>query len=208
MNIAIIGASAGIGNKAVTQALEKGYQVTTLSRSVEGLPNHPWLTKITGSADSVNDLKKILPGTDAVLVTIGTKKKKGTTLFSDTAKAILEACKELNYSGKIIIVTGFGTGESHGFLSLFMRLIIDLLLKDQYADKTLMEQLITSSSVKWEIVKPGILSNGPLTKSYKILPDLHKGLKVGKISRDDVAHYLLSEVEDPKHLFQNIAITS
>ncbi len=62
--------------------------------------------------------------------------------------------------------------------------------------------------MKWEIVRPGMLTNGALTKSYKALPKLEKGIKVGKISRSDVAHFLLKEAENPKMLYKYVALTN
>jgi putative NADH-flavin reductase len=208
MNIAVIGASAGIGRETVQQALDGGHSVRALSRNNDTLPEHRSLTKVQGTVLSVEDLKKAITGTDAVLVTIGTKKKKGTTLFSDAAKAIVKATSDLNYDGNVIIVTGFGVGESAGYLSFFLRLIINLLLKDQYTDKTRMQEIITNSQMNWEIVMPGILTNGPLTSDYKVMSELSEGMKIGKISRKNVAHYLLKEAEHAKILYHQIALTS
>lgn len=89
-----------------------------------------------------------------------------------------------------------------------MRYVIRLFLKDQYKDKTLMEDLITESSIKWEIIKPGMLSNGKLTKTYKILPRLQNKMKVGKISRANVAHFLINQAENPEMLYQHVALTN
>lgn len=122
MNIAVIGASAGIGLQAVKQALEKGHTVRALSRNTATIDDNSLLTKINGSADSVEDLKTAIMGTDAVLITVGTKKKKGTRLFSDIARTLIKATTELEYTGTVIIVTGFGTGESSGYLSFLCAL--------------------------------------------------------------------------------------
>ena len=208
MKIAIIGAGAGVGLLAVTQALEKGHQVIALSTNTETIQNHPALTKINGSATSVADLKKVINGVDAVLITVGTKKKKGTTLFSDIAKALIIATAELRFSAPVLIITGFGSGESANYLGFFMRTVIKLFLKDQYIDKTVMEELIVQSSINWEIVRPGMLNNEPITKSYQVFSELKKGMKVGKISRADVANYLVSEAENPKKLNQYVALTN
>ncbi len=208
MKIAIIGAGAGIGLQTVTQALEKGHTITALSTNTAKIPNHPLLTKINGSATSIADLKTAINGTDGVLITVGTKNKKATTLFSDIANALIHATDELEYSSPIIIITGFGAGESKKYSGFLMRLVIRLFLKDQYINKTLMEKLIVESSLKWEIVRPGMLTNGLLSKSYRILPKLEKGMKVGKISRADVAHYLVDEIENPKMLYHFVALTN
>jgi putative NADH-flavin reductase len=208
MKIAIIGASAGIGLATVQQALAKGHEVIALSKNTATIPDHASLAKINGSATSVADMKRAMTGADAVLITIGTKNKKPNTLFSDTAKALKKAGAELDIKAPVLIITGFGSGKSSGYLSLFMRTVIRLFLKNQYIDKTYMEEIIAQSPLKWEMVRPGMLSDGPLTGKYKIITNLYKGIRVGRISRADVADFLLKEAENPTLLYQYPAITN
>ena len=207
MKITIIGASAGIGLATVQQATAKGHEVTALSTNTVTIPDHPLLTKMNGSATSIADMKRAMTGADAVLITIGTKNKKPNTLFSDTARALVQAATELNLKAPVLVITGFGAGKSSVYSSLFMRIVIRLFLKNQYIDKTLMEDIIAHSPLNWEMVRPGMLSNGPLTKNYRVLPTLHKGMKIEKISRLDVADFLLKEAENPMLLRQNPALS-
>lgn len=207
MKIAVIGAGAGIGLQTVIQALDKRHNVTALSTDTSKIPNHKLLTKINGSATNVEDLRQALQGADAVLITVGTKNKKKTTLFSDIARTLIIVTEELSFSAPVITVTGFGAGESKNYLNFFMWAVIKLFLKEQYINKTLMEELIVKSSINWEIVRPGMLTNGQLTKKYKAVSRLANGMKVGKISRADVAHFLVSEAENPKYLTQYVALT-
>src|SRR4051812_45550057 len=95
MNITIIGASSGIGLLTVKQALARGHHVTTLSRKIHTIPDHPSVSKITGTATSSEDLKKAISGADAVIITIGKSKDKAPTLFPDTAYALIKAADEL-----------------------------------------------------------------------------------------------------------------
>lgn len=208
MKITVIGAGAGIGLQTVIQALERGHTVTALSRDTSPIPDHHLLTKINGSATITADLKQALKDSDAVLITVGTKNKKATTLFSDIAKALITVTAELNFLSPVLIITGFGSGKSKNYLSFFMRTVIRLFLKEQYSNKTLMEELIVNSTVNWEIIRPGILTNGPLTQSYQVLPQLKKGMKVGKISRAAVAHFLVSEAENTRFLTQYVTLTT
>lgn len=208
MKITIIGASAGVGLATLNQALAKGHLVTALSTQTESIPNHSNLTKVNGSATSISGLKKVMKDAEAVIVTIGTKNKKPNTLFSDTAKALVEAGKLLEYHAPILIITGFGAGKSSGYLSFFMRTIIRLFLKHQYENKTIMEEIIAQSDLNWGIVRPGMLTNGSAIQRYQVLQHLYKGMKIGKISRVDVADFLLKEAEHPKMLKQYLALSS
>ncbi|EDM36927.1 NAD-dependent epimerase/dehydratase [Pedobacter sp. BAL39] len=208
MKITIIGASAGIGLVTVQQALAKGHHVTVLSTRTAGIPEHENLTKVEGSATSETDLMKVMPGAEAVIIAIGTKNKRPNTLFSDTAAALVKAGAALSFKSPILIVTGFGAGASTRFLSFFMRTVIRLFLKHQYVNKTLMEEMIATSDLNWEIVRPGMLTDGPMTQEYHVLPELYKGIKIGKISRADVADFLLHEAENPTMLRQYPALTS
>lgn len=70
-----------------------------------------------------------------------------------------------------------------------------------------MEEIITKSAVKWEIIRPGMLTNGDETAIYKVAAKLQKGMKIGKISRADVAHFLINEAENSKFLYQYPALT-
>lgn len=208
MNITIIGAAAGVGLATLQQALEKGHCVTALSKNTESIPSHPNLVKINGSATSIGDLTKVMKDAEVVIITIGTKNKKPNTLFSDAASALVEAGKILEYRAPVLVITGFGAGKSSGFLSFFMRMIIRLFLKHQYVNKTIMEELIVKSNLNWEIIRPGMLTDGILSGKYKVIPTLYKGIKIGKISRSDVADFLLKEAENPKMLQQYPALTS
>ncbi|MDR6759824.1 putative NADH-flavin reductase [Flavobacterium sp. 2755] len=208
MNIAIIGAGAGIGLESVILALKKGHIVTALSTNTDQIPNHPNLIKINGSATSLIDLKNAITGSDAVLITVGTKKKKATTLFSDIANTLVKITDDLKFSSPVLVITGFGAGESKNYLSFFMRTVISLFLKDQYINKTIMEEIITKSTMKWEIIRPGMLTNGNAQSTYKAISVLQKGMKVGKVSRADVAQFLITEVENPVRLYQYVALTN
>jgi putative NADH-flavin reductase len=203
MNITIIGASSGIGLLTVQQALTKGHHVTTLSRNINTIPEHPSLIKVSGSATSTADLMKVTAHADVVIITIGQSKKKQPTLFADTGRALIA----LQLKIPVIIVTGFGAGESLPYNSFIFRFILSTLLKKEYADKTKMEQMLANSSLQWEIVRPGMLKNTPHTGKYKAIDELYHGMRMKYISRADLADYLLTEAEQQSHLYKYVTLT-
>ncbi|MCC6286732.1 MAG: NAD(P)H-binding protein [Chitinophagaceae bacterium] len=209
MNITIIGASAGVGLETVKRALDRNHNVTALSRSEISLPGNPKLTAVKGSATNKDDFKKSIEKADAVIVALGTgKSMKPTTLYSDFAKLLVEVQTETNTQIPFIVVTGFGAGESGQYNGFIMKLFFKLLLKDVYADKTQMEEIISNSKLKWEIIRPGLLKDKPLTEKYRVETKLFNGINIGSINRTDVADFLIKQAENPTELSKYVSLSN
>ena len=199
--ITIIGASAGVGLLTVKQALQKGLTVVALARTTIPLADQPNLVKQSGSATSVSDVKKAITGSDAIIITVGQGNSlNATTLFTDAATALLQALNELKMQPPLVVLTGFGAGDSAAYVGFPKNLVFRFLLNAVYANKTTMETQITTNYPKWVIVRPGTLTNKPPTGNYRILSQLTKGMDIGAISRADVADYLIEQALNPSML--------
>lgn len=207
MKIAVIGASAGIGLEVTRLALQKGHDVATLSRRIVPLPDDAKLRRVQGSAINPNDVRATVEGAEAILVTLGVKSPFATTLFSDSARLLLQVLQETNSAPTLIVLTGFGAGDSWSYNSFPVKVLFTLLLKKVYSDKTVQEQVIATGYPRWEIVRPGRLTNGAMIGRYRVLDDLVKGMKVGAISRSDVAHFMVAQAENPIYLGKYPALT-
>ena len=209
MKITIIGASAGVGIEATRLALAQGHEVSTLSRRVDTLPDHPKLRKVQGSSKNLQDVKVALEGAEAILVALGTgSSTKPTTLYSDSARILLQALRENGTNVPLIVLTGFGAGESWGYNSFLIRFLFGLFLKAVYADKSEMERMISAGYARWVMVRPGRLTNGEMTGRYRILDKLITGMKVGAISRADVAHFMVAQAVNPSCIGLYPALTN
>jgi putative NADH-flavin reductase len=207
MKITVIGASAGVGLQVTRLALERGQEVTTLSRRTVPLPDHAKLKRVQGSATNPSDVQAAVEGADAILVTLGVKSPFATTLFSDSARILLRVLQDTDSTATLIVLTGFGTGDSWGYNSLPMKLLFTLLLKKVYADKSEQERIIAEAYARWEIVRPGRLTNATMTGRYRMLDHLVEGMRVGAISRSDVAHFMVTQAEQPTYLGKYVALT-
>jgi putative NADH-flavin reductase len=207
MKITVIGASAGVGLHATRLALEKGHHVTSLSRRSVPLPDHAKLKRVQGTATNTHDVRAAVEGADAILVTIGVKSPFATTLFSDSARTLLRVLQDSGSSATLLVLTGFGAGDSWNYNSLPMKILFTLLLKKVYADKSEQERIITGSYPRWEIVRPGRLTNGTMTEHYRVLGGLVLDMRVGAISRADVAHFMVTQAEQPTYLGQYPTLT-
>ena len=208
MNITIIGASAGIGLETVKRGLNRKHSITTLSRSEIEIEEKQSVKMILGDATNKADLLNAIQNADALIITLGTgKNMKATTLFSDFAKLIVEIHEENKIDIPFIFVTGFGTGESKNYVSWLVRLFLKYFLKDVYADKAKMEEIITNSTMNWTVVRPGRLLDKELTEKYRIENKLFKGINIGGINRADVADFLIKQAEKQSELKKHIAIS-
>ena len=70
-----------------------------------------------------------------------------------------------------------------------------------------MEELLATSSLRGEIVRPGMLTNGPLAPC-RVLPELTAGMQVGRVSRASVAGFLLRQAQQPTLLAHYPALTA
>ena len=208
MNITIIGASAGIGFETVKRGLNRNHSITTLSRSEIEIEEKKSLNMILGDATNKADLKNSIQQADAIIVTLGTgRNMKATTLFSDFAKLIVEINREKKMDVPFIFVTGFGAGESKNYVPWIVKLFLKYLLKDVYADKTKMEEIITNSDLNWTVVRPGRLLDKELTEKYRIENTLFKGINIGGINRADVADFLIKQAEKQTEIKKYIALS-
>ena len=208
MNLLIIGASRGVGWHLVQQALKSGHTVTAMARHPRNLPPEQARLRVAaGDILEAAQVREALMGQEAVCLTIGVGVTlKPVTVFSRGTQNVLAAMEEHGVR-RLICITGIGAGDSKGHGGFFYdRLINPLLLRTIYQDKDRQEALIRASGTEWTIVRPGFLTNGPLTGRYRVLTDL-RGLTAGKISRADVAHFMLTELATDRYLGQTPLLT-
>ena len=199
MHILVIGASRGIGRAAVGEALRRGHSVRAFSRSADNIAPERELEPFAGDATDPADLARALEGTDAVILALGINESfsmlwQEVTLFSD-ATSVLIPLMESQGPDRLVCVTGIGAGDSRSALSSVERLGHSVIFSKPYADKTRQEEMIRASALRWTLVRPVILTNGSATHRYKVLTD-PADWRMGLISRSDVAHYLVSALED------------
>jgi putative NADH-flavin reductase len=81
-----------------------------------------------------------------------------------------------------------------------------VLLADIFADKKAAEDEIRRSRLDWTIAYPVLLTDGPLTGHYRVGERLElRG--VPKISRADVAHFMLAEMKN-RAFVRKVAVLS
>ena len=205
-NILIIGASKGIGRKAVDYGLERGCSVRAMARGAGDIElEHERLEKFPGDATDPDDVRSALEGVDAVIFALGmpaglTRLLRPVTVFSRSTEVLVDEM-EKNGPKRLVVVTGFGAGESRSAMNPLEEFGHNALLGRAYADKSVQEKIIERSSLDWTIARPAILTNGRATGRYKVLTT-PESWRNGLISRSDVAEFLVERALDRKNLHE------
>ncbi len=200
----VIGASRGIGLEAVRCGLAEGHHVRALARSAERIQiSSDRLEKRPGDVLDPATLSTAVEGVDAVIQAIGVPASaerllKPVSLFSESTALLVQAMKAAGVP-RLISVTGFGAGDSRQRLGCLRGAAFRALLGRAYDDKDIQESLIRESDLDWVIARPVILTKGPRTGRYRVLRDAAQW-RHGFISRANVAHFLVKQVESDEHL--------
>jgi putative NADH-flavin reductase len=195
--VLIVGATGGTGRQLVAQALERGYEVTALARDPSRLQvTHPRLTVVRGDVLDDASVDAAMRGQNAVLSALGHKRYLGPTrILSRGTRNILRAM-EAHRVRRIVCETSLGIGDSAFRLGLAYTLfVIPVILPFYVWDKTRQERLIAASPVEWVIVRPGALTNGGKRGVVRHGPGIGSSLWTVRISRADVAAFMLNQLE-------------
>ena len=143
-------------------------------------------------------VEKAVRGQDVVLCSLGAGTKG--TIRSEGTKNIIRAMEKVGVP-RLICQSTLGVGDSRGNLNFFWKYIMfGGLLRQAYADHVSQEEYVRQSHLDWMIVRPGAFTDGSRTGEYRHgFPGIDKTTKL-KISRADVADFMLKLLADNKYL--------
>jgi uncharacterized protein YbjT (DUF2867 family) len=212
LKIAVLGANGRTGRLVVEQALTRGDVVVGYVRNTEGIAASPGFKIAVGQLGDMHALKAAINGADAVLVCLGTHGKrmsKNVDLMQKSLASIIKAMKEADVP-RLVLVSAYGVGDSARTAGLIARVIYKMLVGAIYRDKERSEALLPDSGLKWTIVYPVILTDGPLADAVEVRPmaQVHNVAGLPKVSRADVARVMLDAARDEGAIGQKLLVTS
>jgi putative NADH-flavin reductase len=198
LKLLLLGATGLTGRQLLAQAIEQGHEITALVRDASKLSVEPsGLRIVIGSSTDPGVVDDALEGRDAVLCALGTRSPKSLVscdLMTASMRALVPSMKRRGVN-RVVVESALGVGPSAEHAPPAMRLAFATVLRQVGKDKAAAEEYLRASDLDWTIVYPPSLTNGPATRDYRWGEALQL-TGVPKISRADVAHFMLSQLND------------
>ena len=206
MKLLILGAAGKTGSTLVEQATVRGHTVTAFVHSSDEYLRTD-VRILTGDARDQHSIVTAVHGQDAVIDALGGHIPfLETTLETDTARNVIDAMTAAGVR-RLLVISTIGEGDStrnvHDFYKHF---IMPTLLRGVMKDKATMEQVVEHSQLDWTIVRPAGLRDGAPKGIRVVTPESAE--KVRFITRNDVATFLLDQLESHEYLHQAVGIAN
>jgi len=168
-------------------------------------------------------LQPAVAGADAVLSALGPRTRADAGVAARGTEVITEAMRAAGVRRVIVVSAApIGTiaspGRPHpprhdpgdGFIIRYLAdPIVKRALRAHYADLARMEDVLrdSDSDLDWTIVRPPRLTDKPVTGRYRTAygQNIRRGVFV---SRADVAHYMLSVLDNPETFHRTVGIAN
>lgn len=202
--IALFGASGQTGQHFLEKALEKGYEVKALARSPEKISQtSPKLEIHKGDVLNLEDVQQTVEGADIVVSLFGHVKGSPEWLQTNGTKNIVQAMKDHDVD-RIISLSGgglpFPEKDEPKFADKLIRTIMKIAVPKILNDAIKHHQVLRDSGLNWTIVRGPRLTNDPGSGTYRVG---WVGVNAStKISREDLAAFILTQVNDEKFSLQ------
>ncbi|MFE0627796.1 NAD(P)-dependent oxidoreductase [Streptomyces sp. NPDC058864] len=208
MDITVFGATGGIGQQIVRQALAAGHGVTAVVRDPARLPvTGSGLEVFTAPLTDPEPLRAAVAGRDAVLSGLGPRRRKDAGIAAEVTRTVLRAMEAAGVR-RLVAVSAAPLGpvpQDETLLGRIAAPVVSGLLRPVYDDLRAMEDEMRRSATDWTAVRPPKLSDKPLTGVYRTA--LNANLRGGfTIGRADVAHAMLAAVGDEATLRQAVGV--
>jgi putative NADH-flavin reductase len=192
----------------IEQALRKGHSVTAFVRDAKRIPfHHNHLVIVGGNVLNESEVEPAIIGQDAVIVALGAATSSPSDICSNGTQKIVNAMKRHKVS-RVVVLTGFGTSRaSRKQLGFGMRAIfklVSLITYREFRDKEKQDDIVRQSGLDWTIIQPPTLTNEPAKGECKhgsFSPSI-----LARISRSDVAAFMVDAVENSRYIKQSTFI--
>jgi putative NADH-flavin reductase len=208
MRVVIFGASGATGRELVAQALVQRHQVTAFVRNVSRLgPRSSDVSVVLGDVTDPSAVARAIEGQNGVFCALGavTPLRRDPALI-EGVRQIVDAMDQFRVR-RLVYLSFLGVRDGRRQLSAIGRFVVaPLLLHNVVADHEEKEAIIRRSRLEWVIVRPPRLTHGPSRGDYRAGADIRATSLVPRISRADLAHFMLSQLSEDTYVRRTPAV--
>lgn len=209
MKITIFGSTGRTGIMVVEEALKAGYSVAAFARDPEKLGiEHARLIKCQGELLDSDAVAGAIHGAGAVISTLGPTSNRPELTVSRGLPIILAGMQRHGVR-RLVVTAGAGIGDAEDAPTVFSRLmdaLVRTLARNVYEDMLRMAEQVRASELDWTIVRTPMLTGQPKTGQVKVAW-VGKGMRP-RLTRADLAAFLVSQVEDQTYLRRSPAVSN
>lgn len=201
MKLTLFGATGRTGQYLLNQALAEGHEVTAFVRDPAKLTSQsPNLRVVKGDLQNPADVDAAVTGADAVVSVLGPAGNAPDFAISKGTANIIEAMKRHGVR-RLVISAGAGVSDPKDKPGLFdkaIKVALKTASKNVYEDMVRTVALVRESGLDWTVVRVPMLTDDSAKGAVRTG---YIGQGTGpRISREDMADYMLDTCVEDKHV--------
>jgi putative NADH-flavin reductase len=211
MNIALFGASGATGKLLTTRCFAAQHNVTVLLRTPEKFPLRDQVHVIQGSAVDAGRVRQTVAGADVVLSALGARSLKKEDVLERAIPLIIAAMQQTGVRRIIALGSAGALPTSLDKQPAWRRWLVQNIVYSTFLKWPVASQVsqwndLSSSDLDWTMVMPPMLTNTHARGTYRIDGDAlpRNG---GRISREDVADFMMQQIDNPQWIKRGVYIS-
>lgn len=201
MKIALIGATGQVGSRILSEALQRGHQVSAIARQAGSLAPREGLTPVALDVADTDKFAAALTGHDAAILSVKYSVVDPRPILKAIEQAGVPRLLAVGGAGSLQVAPGVDLVDTPTFP--------DAYKGEALAARECLRLLRAGSPLDWTLVSPSaLLQPGERTGKFRIGGDqlLVDAAGASHISIEDLALALVDELESPRHARQRFTV--
>lgn len=211
MNVAIFGASGATGRLLTKRCFDAGHQITALLRHPETFPLRLVVRAVHGSAFDPVAVANTIDGADVVLSALGANSLSKEDVLERAVPQIVNAMQRQGVRRIIVLGSAGAKPDALDKQPAWRRWIVEhlvykTLLKWPVASQRSQYATLSASDLDWTMAMPPMLTNGRGRGKWRLDPDALPP-NASRISREDVADFMIQQINNPQWIRKAVYIS-
>lgn len=209
MRVLLLGASGRIGHRITSELLDRGHEVTSVSRSGVDDIEDDGFTSVVGDATDPDQIARLAAGHDAVASALGPAGSEDPSVLPEMLDAVLAGMRRAGVDRLV------WTGGAGGLRVAPDTLLVDTEeFPDDWEDLArsaidALDRLRDETDIEWTYVAPAaMIEPGERTGEYRTKVDELVADDEGEsyITMEDFAVAFVDELESSEHVHENLGV--